>query len=37
MIKAFTKDGMKDVRDVVAMDYEHYAMLTYTNDKVIPL
>ena len=33
MIKAFTKDGVNDIRDVLAMDYEHYAMLTYINDK----
>jgi hypothetical protein len=33
MIKTFTKDGVNDIRDVLAMDYEHYAMLTYTNDK----
>jgi hypothetical protein len=33
MIKAFTIDGVNDIRDVLAMDYEHYAMLTYTNDK----
>jgi hypothetical protein len=34
MIKAFTKDGVNDITDVLAMDYEHYAMLTYyTNDK----
>jgi hypothetical protein len=33
MIKAFTKDGVNDIRDVPAADHEHYVMLTYTNEK----
>lgn len=41
MVKAFVKDGVNDIRDVLAMDYEHYAMLKYVDDNgdniLIPL
>lgn len=32
MVESFTKDGVNDIRDVLAMDYEHFTMLTYVDD-----
>jgi hypothetical protein len=32
MVEAFAKDGVNDIRDVLAMDYKHFTMLTYVDE-----